>query len=150
MAFGIKARPLKNVPFDISIESRRDATNGKSRGVGIFIAGGLPPAKLPQNFTLESYFQTGAVLQDQTRVFFDGALTATHPVAVVKDLQLSAGAGIWGNGQDEVRRLDVGPRLELRFPVGETTQSIALDWRQRIAGSALPGSGLAITLAVQY
>ncbi len=106
--------------------------------------------KLPQQFTLESYFQTGAVIHDRTRLFFDGALTATRPVVSAQDLRLSAGAGIWANGQDEVRRLDVGPRLELRFPVGETTQSIALDWRQRIAGSALPGSGPAITLAVQY
>ena len=46
-----------------------------------------------------------------------------------------------------VYRVDVGPRVSM--PVGRGMR-VHVDWRQRVAGSAAPGSGPALTLAADF
>jgi hypothetical protein len=60
------------------------------------------------------------------------------------------GIGSWGAVQRGVQRLDIGPTLVTSVPIGALQARIALDWRQRIAGNARPGSGIALTLGSDF
>jgi hypothetical protein len=61
--------------------------------------------------------------------------------------QFSAGLGVWGGAQPGLYRVDVGPRVTMKV---RRNVRVHFDWRQRVAGNALPGSGPAITLAGDF
>lgn len=66
---------------------------------------------------------------------------------------LSPGAGAWTSIQHDVRtstRLDVGPSLVARTPIGRINLEIAADYRFRIAGNAAPGSGPTLTISTGF
>ncbi|MDF7777793.1 hypothetical protein P1X14_21235, partial [Sphingomonas sp. AOB5] len=65
-------------------------------------------------------------------------------------VRLSLGGGIWGAAQRDAQRLDIGPSAALAVPVAGQNLRIALDWRQRVAGDARPGSGLALTIGSDF
>ncbi|MDB5738415.1 MAG: hypothetical protein JWO65_2083, partial [Sphingomonas bacterium] len=44
----------------------------------------------------------------------------------------------------------VGPSAVLRLPIEGRTVAVALDWRQRVTGDAKPGSGVALTLGIDF
>ena len=50
--------------------------------------------------------------------------------------------GVWGGYQPGLYRIDAGPRVSMRV---RDNISVHVDWRQRLAGTAQPGSGPAIT-----
>jgi hypothetical protein len=60
------------------------------------------------------------------------------------------GGGAWGAAQRDAQRFDIGPSATLALPLGKQNVRLALDWRQRIAGDARPGSGLALTLGSDF
>ena len=76
-------------------------------------------------------------------LFIDGAATVSRPLFG----RISAGFGVWGGAQPGVARLDVGPRISLRV---RRNVYAHFDWRQRLAGSAQPNSGPAVTLAADF
>jgi hypothetical protein len=61
--------------------------------------------------------------------------------------RFSTGFGVWGGVQPGLYRVDVGPRLSMRV---RGNMRVHLDWRQRLAGKAEPGSGPAVTLAADF
>ena len=63
---------------------------------------------------------------------------------------LELGAGLWAAGQDETHRLDLGPSLSVPLAIADRQVRLQLDWRQRVAGNAGPGSGPALTLATGF
>jgi hypothetical protein len=61
------------------------------------------------------------------------------------------GAGIWGGVQKGAARLDAGPSASVAMPLGRGTNGrIAIDWRFRLAGEAVPDSGPALTLSAGF
>jgi len=54
---------------------------------------------------------------------------------------------IRGAGQPGPYRVDAGPRLTMRVRCNIKAH---LDWRQRLAGNARPGSGATLTLAADF
>ena len=76
-------------------------------------------------------------------LFADGGMTLTRPLFG----RFSAGLGVWGGAQPGLYRVDAGPRLSMRVRNG---MSVHLDWRQRMAGNAAPGSGPALTLGADF
>ena len=60
---------------------------------------------------------------------------------------ISAGLGMWGGVQPGLYRVDAGPRLSMKV---RNNMRVHLDWRQRLAGNAEPGSGPAVTLAADF
>ena len=54
---------------------------------------------------------------------------------------------MWGGVQPGIYRVDAAPRLSMRV---RNNMSVHIDWRQRLAGNAAPGSGPAITLAGDF
>jgi hypothetical protein len=62
-------------------------------------------------------------------------------------LTTSGGFGVWGGAQPGIYRLDAGPRVTMKV---RNSLKVHVDWRQRLAGNAQPGSGPAITLAGDF
>ncbi len=47
-------------------------------------------------------------------------------------------------------RLDVGPAICVQIPLGGTEMRVDASWRFRIAGTARPDSGPAVTLSTSF
>lgn len=159
-AFGRVATPLRGKGAEAAIglqwqpgtapvrlvAEQRFGLDGSSGGPGLGLVGGAD-TRLPAGFRLESYGQAGAIRRRRTEPYADGAARATRAVADLDGHKLSLGAGMWGAAQRDGARLDLGPSATLSLPAG---LRLSLDWRQRVAGGARPGSGLALTLGGDF
>jgi hypothetical protein len=146
-AIGLEWQPGR-APVRLVAEQRfgLDGTRG---GTGLGIVAGID-APVPADFRLEAYGQTGMIRRARIEPYADGAARATRVVAEGGGLRLSLGAGAWGAAQREAQRLDLGPSATLGLPLGGRNVRLALDWRQRVAGDARPGSGPALTIASDF
>jgi hypothetical protein len=147
-AIALEWRPTR-LPVRIVAEQRLALDGGRS-GPGLGIVGGLD-ARIPAGFSIEAYGQAGAVYRARTEPYADGAARITRAVGRPGEVRLSLGAGAWGGAQRGAARLDIGPAAIVDFPsVGGTHLRLAVEWRQRVAGNARPGSGIAVTLGADF
>ncbi len=151
VAAGIGIQPLSGIPIEILAEGRLGTFAGDAQVrpavVGVF---GPPAQSLPLDLTAELYAQGGYVGGEDPTGFVDGQIRVTRAVAI-GPVQLQAGAGIWGGAQEGVERIDAGPTLSISAPVGAGVFARAsLDWRERAAGDAQPGSGPVVTLSAGF
>jgi hypothetical protein len=69
-------------------------------------------------------------------------------------LSLAAGLGAWGSVQktsaSTIGRLDLGPSAVVRLGEGRFGLELQADYRQRLAGTAEPGSGPTVTLSTNF
>jgi hypothetical protein len=145
VAGGVRVTPLRSIPVALTAERRQSISRhgGGRSDFALFVEGGLYRQPMPLNFTLDAYAQGGVVGLTSRDLFFDGAFAFTRPVYG----RFSAGFGIWGGAQPGLYRLDAGPRVSIRL---RDNISAHVDWRHRMAGSAEPGSGPALTLAADF
>ncbi|WP_294258765.1 hypothetical protein [uncultured Sphingomonas sp.] len=146
LALGFEWQPAR-LPLRISVEERF-GVDGIPGGPGLGAAAGV--TRDDTRFRLEAYGQAGAILRARLEPYADGALRLTRTVAQTRAAALGVGIGTWGAAQRGVQRLDIGPTLVTSVPIGALQARIALDWRQRIAGNARPGSGVALTLGSDF
>lgn len=146
-ALGLEWQPAA-APVRVAIEQRvgLDGTRG---GQGLGLVTGLDHRSLA-GFRLEAYGQAGVILRARREPYADGAVRGTLPLAAHGRTLLTIGAGLWGAAQREAQRLDIGPTLVATLPIRQTGVRLALDWRQRVAGRARPGSGVALTLGSDF
>ena len=149
-AVGLRMHPVQNLPFSIHAEKRLDAGSGGDRGTAFYMAGGTGPDQIVEDILLETYAQAGYILGDNESYFFDGAATLQHPVAESGRKKLYFGVGAWAGGERQIARLDVGPRADIRIPLGSASARFSVDWRFRIAGNARPENGLALTVSTGF
>ena len=135
---------------------------GGGRGLRGGVDGGFEVADHQQRNRLSGYGQAGIVGFSDPQPFFDLQLVGQRRVAGSADRPIALGAGIWAGGQQNRRaekatgrpdwtyRLDAGPRASIALPVPDANMSLALDWRQRLAGNAEPESGAVVTLATSF
>lgn len=147
VAAGLRLSPFPSLPLSVTAERRHALGNyGGRSAFALFAEGGIYGQRI-WGFDVGGYAQAGAVGVRERAYFADGALSFTRPVY----RQLSAGFGVWGGVQPGVQpgvqRVDAGPRVSYRV---RPNVRVHVDWRQRLAGSALPGSGPAITLASDF
>ena len=145
VAAGIRLTPFPSIPVSITAE-RRQAIGRFSTGrsdFALFAEGGVYQQPLGWNLLLDGYAQAGVVGLQTRDVFADGGLAVSRPVWG----RFSAGMGVWGGYQPGLYRVDAGPRLSMRV---RPNVSLHLDWRQRLAGTAEPGSGPALTLGADF
>jgi hypothetical protein len=109
----------------------------------LFFESGVYQRPMPWQFSLDAYLQGGVVGFHHRDRFIDGGFAVTRPV----HKQFSAGFGLWGAAQPGVYRVDAGPRVSMRV---RNNVKVHVDWRQRLAGNAAPGSGPALTLAGDF
>lgn len=145
VALGARIQPVRGIPLWVTAERRQrlGRYGGGRNAFALFFEGGLWERPLPMNFRLDAYFQGGVVGFKSRDGFIDGAVTATRPVY----RNFSAGLGVWGGAQPGVYRVDAGPRVTMKV---RNNVNVHLDYRQRLAGNAEPGSGPAVTLAGDF
>lgn len=144
VAAGVRWQPMASVPITLTVE-RRQALNrwGGRDAFALFAEGGLYQTPIFGLANLDLYAQGGLVGLNSRDLFFDGAATVTRPVWK----NWSAGLGVWGGVQPGLYRVDAGPRLSM--DVGRGVRLHA-DYRQRLAGQAMPASGPALTIAGDF
>ena len=147
-SIGVEWRPA-NLPVRVIAEQRiaLDRTHG---GPAIGVIGGAGPTPMWAGFDLAGYGQAGVVKRHRGEPFVEGAVRIAHAVSVAGPARIDIGAGLWGGAQRDAARLDIGPSLGVTVPVRGRNLRAAIDWRQRMAGHARPGSGLALTLGCDF
>ena len=145
IAAGLRVTPFRSIPIALTAERRQaiGSTGGGRSAFAIFIEGGVYQRPVPWGFEVDAYAQAGVVGARRRDLFADGGLTMTRPLFG----RYAAGFGMWGGVQPGIYRLDMGPRVSMRV---RNTMRVHLDWRQRVAGNAEPGSGPALTLAADF
>jgi hypothetical protein len=145
VAGGIRYQPVRAIPVWLTAERRQalGRYGGGRSDFALFAEGGVYDRPGPWGFLLDGYAQAGVVGLRSHDLFADGGFTLTRPVYD----RFSAGFGVWGGVQPGVYRVDAGPRITMRV---RRNVKVHLDWRQRLSGNALPGSGPAVTLAGDF
>lgn len=160
-AAGIAVRPLARVPLDIMVEGRTLHFFGDARlrpsetrvRPAVMAVAGPPALKLPGQLRAEAYGQVGYVGGEGSSTFADGQLRVIRNFTELSagPMRFEGGLGTWGGAQKGVHRVDVGPTAAMTFPVGKTVFGrVSLDWRQRVSGSAEPGSGPVFTVSAGF
>jgi hypothetical protein len=147
-AVGLEWQPVKAVPLHLLAE-RRQALGREGRSAfGLTVHGGVSDAPVAGPLRLDAYAQAGVVGTRSNDLFGDGGARLSLPLD--KEGRLKLGAGAWGAAQPGVSRLDIGPQASAQFRIGVANLTVAADWHLRIAGSASPGSGPALTISTGF
>lgn len=151
-ATGLSVRPVPGLPITIAAEMRVGDVGADVRvRPAVMAVTELLPKNLPQNLRAEAYAQAGYVGGRAASAFIDGQLRVDRPVARSGGGELRIGAGAWGGAQKGASRLDLGPTAVIAAPISDGAfMRLALDWRLRIAGNAVPQSGPALTLSAGF
>lgn len=148
-AVGAAWRPLAAVPVQLAVERRQRVAGSEGRSaMAVMAIGGVSDQSLPHGWRLDGYAAGGVVGFNRRDGFAEGAVRVSRPLVTTGRLTLSGGAGIWAAAQPGVERVDAGPILSARLE--RAAPRLSLDWRQRIAGQAVPASGIAVTLATDF
>ena len=146
-AFGVRWRPVKGVRISaerlvaIGIAARNDWA--------LRVAGGADGKR--GRIEWNGYGEAGVLGVGD--VFAGAQARAGLPVLRLTKASFLAGAGAWGSFQTggvTSGRFDMGPTLVMRAPMGRTNVEVSADWRFRLVGNALPGSGPALTVSTGF
>jgi hypothetical protein len=148
-AIGVDWQPT-SAPIHVIAEQRLSLDGGRG-GPTLFVVGGLDPTPVALGFSIDAYGQAGGIRRSGHVIgFADGAARIARPVARIGAARVELGAGAWGGIQPGAARLDVGPSAALIVPIGGRATRFSLDWRQRVAGRARPGSGPALSIGSDF
>ncbi|RST29712.1 hypothetical protein HMF7854_01870 [Sphingomonas ginkgonis] len=144
-AVGIAYQPFRSIPVRLLAERRqRLGRLSTGRNAWALLAeGGVYDHPMPYGTRLNAYVQGGVVGARRRDLFVDGGATLTHPFRE----RFAVGAGAWGGTQPGLSRLDVGPRVSMRW---RRNIAIHVDYRYRLLGKAAPGSGPAVTIGADF
>lgn len=146
MGLGVELRVRPGLRL---VAEQRVALGGGRGGPSAFAVGGVGPVPVA-GVRLEAYGQAGAVKRQRLEPFADGAVRMARLVSELGRVQFDLGIGAWGGAQRDAARLDLGPSLGAVLPVGRRSIRVTLDWRQRVAGDARPGSGPALSAGMDF
>lgn len=149
-AIGIAVRPSERIPVELTAERRIGLDDGGRDAWSLGIAGGVNRRSMPLGFELDGYVQAGVVGARRRDLYGDAAIVVSQPIPLSERSTLSLGGGIWAGAQPGASRVDIGPEASLRLPAGDGGVRLSLSWRQRVAGSAAPGSGPVLTLGTDF
>ena len=147
-AAGVRWRPVARIPVQV-IAERRFREN-RPDAFAALVAGGQSGVKLPLGFRLDGYGQAGFVSGQGGGPFADVAAQAHRSIAQSQRASFAIGAGVWGGGQDNVMRMDIGPNIRTNISAGSAVFQFDASWRVRVAGHAQPGNGPAVTLSTSF
>lgn len=147
-AIGLEWRPTR-FPVRLLAE-QRIGINGVRGGPAIGIVGGAGPLPIAAGLVAEGYGQAGIIGRDGGIGYADGSVRIGREVAVIGHNRLDLAVGGWGAIQPGAARLDIGPTIAARLPIGGKQVRLTIDWRQRVAGDARPGSGPAVSIGTDF
>lgn len=150
-ALGLAWRPSHSVPATLAVERRQRLSAGGRSAMAAYVAGGLNPTSLGRGMELEGYGQAGIVGFAHPDAFVDGKLSVTRQLTRKQATRdIAVGASVSGGAQPGASRLDIGPEVRVRLPVGNGRARLSAEWRERVAGDARPGSGPTLTLIGEF
>lgn len=147
-ALGLEWQPTR-LPVRLVAEQRVVLDGGRG-GPTLGVIGGYGPADIAPGIRLEAYGQAGAIARDGVEGFVDASARVTRSVGTVAGARIDIGVGAWGSAQRAAERFDIGPSVVAAIPVAGKTIRMTLDWRERIAGAARPGSGPALSIGSDF
>lgn len=148
-ALGIALKPIAGrIPVTFGIERRIALDTYGRNAFALVAASGLNPTHVTDTLIAEGYVQAGLVGFSRADAFIDGRISLGAALDTKKNML--AGLSLSGGAQPHVSRLDIGPMVQWRLPVKTMNSRLTVEWRQRIAGNARPGSGLTATLASDF
>jgi hypothetical protein len=147
-AFGIEWQPTR-LPIRVVAEQRFVLDGGRG-GPTVGVIAGYGPTDIVPGVRLEAYGQAGAIARAGIEGFVDASARITHPLGKVGGMRVDIGVGAWGSAQRAAERFDVGPSLVATMPIVGKSIRVTLDWRERVAGAARPGSGPALSIGSDF
>lgn len=152
VAAGLSLRPVPAVPVIAMAEMRASQFQSGRTHVrpAVSLVTEIPPVLLGRQIEAETYVQAGYVGGAASTPFIDGQIRVEQVVAHVERAELRVGLGAWGGAQEGANRLDVGPTLRLGMRQGRVGARLAIDYRLRVRGNAMPSSGPALTLSAGF
>lgn len=146
-ALGLAMQPIGKLPITLAVERRIALGKDARNAMAVMAVGGFGPTPVAQGIEAEAYAQAGMVGFRRRDAFVDGKLSLFSPISKTP---LRIGAAVSGGAQPGVKRLDIGPEVQVRLPIPSAAARLSVEWRERIAGRATPASGVAITLATDF
>ena len=119
-------------------------------GPALFAVGGVGPTEIARGVLIEAYAQVGIVKRGAIQSFGDGSARVSHRLVDLGTARIHIGAGAWGGAQPGVARVDIGPSISVATEAAGKPIRLTLDWRERVAGSARPGSGPAVSIGSDF
>jgi hypothetical protein len=141
---------LRGKNLGVILEQRFALDRGGRDAPSVTLYGGVSDVPLGKGLRLNGYAQAGVVGIKNPQAFADGAVSVETTLLQQERARLSAGIALSGGAQPGVARLDVGPQIVARLPVGQTAVRVSAEWRQRIAGNAAPDSGPVVTVGFDF
>lgn len=153
-AVGLRVQPLAGIPVAVDVERRIALGYWGRNAWAARVSGGTSTntriARFPA--TIETYAEGGVVGIDTADLYGGLQGRIATPLIKARRISLDVGGGAWAAAQRSfgftTSRVDLGPSMRLRMlPYPFFAQ---VDYRVRTAGNALPGSGLALTVAGEF
>ncbi|MBT2186008.1 hypothetical protein [Sphingobium nicotianae] len=149
-ALGLAWRPGK-LPVSLLAERRVRLGPGGRNAFAVLAAGGIGPREVTRRVEVEGYAQAGFVGERLEDGFADGKASLGYRLTPPAERRsVTLGASLSGSVQPGAGRVDIGPELRFRLPVGSAGVRLSTEWRARVAGDARPSSGPAITLVADF
>jgi hypothetical protein len=147
-ALGFEWQPTR-FPVRLIAEQRFVLDGGRG-GPTLGAIAGYGPSDIAPGIRIEAYGQAGAIARDGIEGFVDASARITHPLGALARVRIDIGIGAWGSAQRAAERFDIGPSIVATVPIARKTIRLTLDWRERIAGAARPGSGPALSIGSDF
>ncbi len=148
VALGIEWQPTL-LPVRLIAEQRFVLDGGRG-GSTVGVIAGFGPADIAPGVRIEVYGQGGAIARDGIEGFVDASARLMHPIGRLASARVDIGIGAWGSAQRAAARFDIGPSIVATLPIARKSLRLTLDWRERIAGDARPGSGPALSIGSDF
>jgi hypothetical protein len=148
--FALGLRWQRALALPLSLNAERRIRSGTDDNWAVYAAGGVDAKPLPAGFSLDAYGQAGWTSGSAGGGFYDAQVRATRKIVRLGEANINVGAGAWAGGQRGTGRFDVGPTIAAKFKIEDLPIDARLDWRQRVAGNARPGDGLALTVSTGF
>lgn len=147
-ALGVEWQPTR-LPVRLVAEQRIGVA-GIRGGPALGLVGGVGALPLGGGLRADGYAQAGVVARDRADGYVDGALVIARPVVTRGAMHVELGVGAWGAAQRGASRLDLGPAAIVVLPVDRRAIRVGIQWRERVAGNARPGSGAVLSLGTDF
>ncbi|WP_298811837.1 hypothetical protein [uncultured Sphingomonas sp.] len=147
-ALGVEWQPTR-LPVRLVAEQRIGVA-GIRGGPALGLVGGVGALPLGAGLQADGYAQAGVVARNRADGYVDGALVIARPVVTRDAMHVELGVGAWGAAQRRASRLDLGPAAIVVLPVDRRAIRIGIQWRERVAGNARPGSGAVLSLGTDF
>jgi hypothetical protein len=150
-ALGLSARPVPRLPVSAQAELRVvQSVQGTELAPAVLAVSELAPLALPFDLRAEAYLAGGYVGGQNRTAFVGGQARVDRALGEVAGAAVRLGVGAWGGAQRGARALDIGPAALAELPLGERRITVEAGYRWRVAGTAEPRSGPALTVSTGF